>query len=101
MYAYVIAHIIKHTNNRANDKLYYLIKSAVSCRVVIIRLGLNLYMKLNCVNLRSNSYYAYTTQKHGSTMHVAFFYSSNAIDRVNILTLLPKLESRGAPTFSL
>ena len=74
MNACVTVRIIKHTNNRANDKLYYLIKSAVSCRLVIIRLGLNLYMKLNCVNLRSNSYYTFTTQKHGSAMHVFFMH---------------------------
>ena len=29
---------------------------------------------------------------------MCFFYASNAIDRVNILTLLLKLESRGLPT---
>ena len=48
----------------------------------ITSLGLNLNMELNCVYLRSKSYYA-SAKKHGSAMHVAFLDASKAFDRVN------------------
>ena len=60
---------------------------ALSCKVVLTSLGLNLNMELNCVCLRSKSYYAFT-KKHGSAMHVAFLDASKAFDRVNRRKLL-------------
>ena len=83
-----------------NHKLY-LIESALSCKLVLISLGVNLNTEQNCVYLRSKSYYAFTNKKHGSSKHVAFMEASKAFEWVNRRKRLRKLEKRGVPMYIL
>ena len=79
-----------------NHKLY-LIESALSCKLVLISLGVNLNTEQNCVYLRSKSYYTFTNKKHGSSKHAAFLDASKAFEWVNRRKRLRKLEKRGVP----